>query len=111
MKTAETIANEILHKLNFEKHKSTTQIVVEGLEEYANQFKPSDEVDSYDLNEVDNWEIGQPQTKEVDWDEIRNIISDNMDRLGIAMLNPANDVDCSEYVNKTFEEIKQKLNK
>lgn len=31
MKTLETLANEILHKLNFEKHKSTTQIVVEGL--------------------------------------------------------------------------------
>lgn len=31
MKTLETIANEILHKLNFETHKSTTQIVVEGL--------------------------------------------------------------------------------
>ena len=31
MKTLETLANEILHKLNFETHKSTTQIVVEGL--------------------------------------------------------------------------------
>lgn len=31
MKTLETIANKILHKLNFETHKSTTQIVVEGL--------------------------------------------------------------------------------
>ena len=31
MKTLETLANEILHKLTFETHKSTTQIVVEGL--------------------------------------------------------------------------------
>jgi hypothetical protein len=31
MKTLETLANEILHKLNFETQKSTTQIIVEGL--------------------------------------------------------------------------------
>ena len=34
----------------------------------------------------DNDLFYKPQTKEVDWDEIRNIISDNMDRLGIACL-------------------------
>lgn len=37
MKTLEELANEILHKLNFEKHKSTTQIVVEGLIEAQQQ--------------------------------------------------------------------------
>ena len=39
MKTLEELANEILYKLNFEKHKSTTQIVVEGLIEAQQQVK------------------------------------------------------------------------
>ncbi len=42
MKTLETLANEILHKLNFEKHKSTTQIVVEGLIEAQELLTISD---------------------------------------------------------------------
>ena len=39
MKTLETLANEILHKLTFETGKSTTQIVVEGLKEAQEQVK------------------------------------------------------------------------
>ena len=42
MKTLETLANEILHKLNFETHKSTTQIVVEGLIEAQELLTISD---------------------------------------------------------------------
>jgi hypothetical protein len=42
MKTLETIANEILRKLTFETHKSTTQIVVEGLMEAQKQVKLCD---------------------------------------------------------------------
>jgi len=39
MKTLETLANEILHKLTFETGKSTTQIVVEGLKEAQEQVE------------------------------------------------------------------------
>ncbi len=53
MKTLEELANEILHKLNFEKHKSTTQIVVEGLIEAQQQVKKKafdfcDHLNTYD---------------------------------------------------------------
>lgn len=40
-KEAITKANKILHDLNFEKGKTTTQIVAEGLESYATQSLPS----------------------------------------------------------------------
>jgi len=58
---------------------------------------------------TNEWIKDQPKTKEVDWEGIRNIISDNMDELAIEVMSKG-DTDCADYVNDVMVSLKQKLN-
>jgi len=52
-----TLANKVLHDLNFDKHRSTTQIIAEALEYYAQQQVKNLNIPDVRkrLSEIKNW--------------------------------------------------------